>query len=139
MKNRSDILEELEKNPTLLIKLCAPILLALSFLLVFVWWILLETDIHREVPITQTLAVPLILFGTTAIINIMLFVDANPITKFLAIFFIGAIFSTSEVTTAAAKFLTPNYAQEHIGSTTSDFYEKEGSVSTETNNMTESK
>ena len=139
MKNRSDILEELEKNPTLLIKLCAPILLALSFLLVFVWWILLEMDIHRQVPIAQTLAVPLILFGTTAIINIMLFVDANPITKFLAIFFIGAIFSTAEVTELAAKFLAPDYAKEHTGSITSDFYKKEGIVSTEMNNRTESK
>ena len=163
MKNRSDILEELEKNPTLLIKLCAPILLALSFLLVFVWWILLETDIHRQVPITQTLAVPLILFGTTAIINIMLFVDANPITKFLAIFFIGAIFSTAEVTNAAANLLNPDYDEKNIGSvnngeqnnegstnaetnneknegsTPSSPYEDEGSVSTETNNTTESK
>jgi len=133
MKNRSDVLDELEKNPTLLIKLASPILLALSFLLVFVWWIVLETDVHREVPIAQTLAVPLILFGTTAIINIMLFVHANPITKFLAIFFIGAIFSTSEVTSAASKFLTADYAKETIGSTVSDFYETEGKLSDETN------
>ena len=133
MKNGSAILDELEKNPTLLIKLSAPVLLTLSFLLVFVWWILLETDVHRQAPIVQTLAVPLILFGTTAIINIMLFVQANPVTKFLAVFFIGAIFSTSEVTTAAAKFLTPDYTQESIGSTVSDFYEEEGRLSVETN------
>jgi len=137
MKNRSDLIDELEKNPTLLIKLAAPVLLALSFLLVFVWWILLETDVHREAPIVQTLAVPLILFGTTAIINIMLFVEANPITKFLAVFFIGAIFSTSEVTTAASRFMTPDYAQESIGSTASDFYESEGKVSGETNSTAE--
>ncbi len=139
MKNRSDMLDELEKNPTLLIKLSAPILLTLSFLLVFVWWILLEKDVHRQAPIVQTLAVPLILFGTTAIINIMLFVQANPITKFLAVFFIGAIFSTSEVTTAATRFLAPDYAQENRGSTASDFYESEGVITAETNSTIKSK
>jgi len=132
MKNRSEILEELEKNPILLIKLCAPILLALSFLLVFVWWILLEMDAGRQIPISETLAVPLILFGTTAIINIMLFVEANTITKFLAVFFIGAIFSTKEVTNVAANLWNPNYADKYTGSVDS-----EGSVDTETNSTTE--
>ncbi len=128
MKNRSDILEELEKNPMLLIKLCAPILLALSFLLVFIWWILLEMDAVPTIAISETLAVPLILFGTTAIINIMLFVEANTITKFLAIFFIGAIFSTKEVTNVAANFWHVNYSDKHTGSV-----DTEGSVDAETN------
>ena len=137
MRDKFNLMEEFEKNPALFIKFFAPILLAVSFGLVFVMWIQLEADAYRQMPIVKILTVPLILFGTMAIINIMLFVDSNPTIKFLAIFFIGAVFSTSEVTNLAGKFLNYGYSSEHTGSINSSFYKSTGYIESETDDMHE--
>lgn len=97
------------------LKIVAPILLLVSFITVLNAWLELRSSENVVEPIRDILNVPLMLFGVTAIINVMIFREASSST-FLAVFFIGTVIAGPEMADKALRAATGTAAVYEDGS-----------------------
>lgn len=103
------VMQKIAEDSLLILKIIAPILLVVSFIIVAIGWSNLNDSSTLMQSIKTTLAVPLILFAVVAIINIMLFTQPGA-SMFLAIFFIGTIVSGPELAEKGAKIAASTLA-----------------------------
>lgn len=97
-------------QPKDFLKLILPLLLVVSFSTVLHGWFDLMGSSDVNVPIRDILTVPLMLFGVTAILCVMVFGQSGP-SVFLAVFIIGTVVAGAEVVKIGAELATKPFNQ----------------------------
>lgn len=97
-------------QPKDFLKLILPILLVVSFSTVLHGWFNLMGSTGVNIPIRDILAVPLMLFGVTAILCVIVFGQSGP-SVFLAVFIIGTVVAGAEVVKIGAELATKPFNQ----------------------------
>lgn len=97
-------------QPKDFLKLILPLLLVVSFSTVLHGWFSLMDSTGVSVPIRDILTVPLMLFGVTAILCVMVFGESGP-SVFLAVFIIGTVVAGAEVVKIGAELATKPFNQ----------------------------
>lgn len=111
-----------------ILKLIAPTLLLISFFIVLIGWMNLKETEGLNQQIKTVLAVPLILFGISAILNIILFAQQG-VSMVLSIFFIGSLVAGPEIAKTAAELTAKTVsdsASSIFGGLGSPMYESGG-------------
>ena len=133
LESAKSVLRDISKDSFYFLKIIAPILLIVSFIMVLNEYFKLQSGQILSEYFRQALAVPLILFGIMAMLNIMLFVQPGA-CMFLALFFIGTVVSGPELAEKGAKIAAATFSNsmgqyaEALGGISTQNYIGEGGL-----------
>jgi hypothetical protein len=109
-ESAKNFLKDITTDSLYLVKIIAPFMLIVSFILVIHGWFEIKSNQILSEHFRSALAVPLILFGVMAIMNVMLFVESGA-CMFLAVFFIGTVVSGPEIAEKGAKIAAATFSK----------------------------
>lgn len=101
-------IQYISSDPVHFLKFVIPLLLIFSFSCVVYGWLGLMGSPGVQAPMRDILAVPLMLFGVSAILGIIVFGQNGP-AMFLSVFFLGTLVAGSDVAKIGAEMAAKTF------------------------------